>query len=336
VLRTKLQSIEDRLQAISLSVPLHVQNPNVGLQPAPSGPIIRVPKWQSRAANAPLHLGRNRGRRVLQRDHNPDPQSLVDRLMSTPDVMHIDRVRSEIPNISRPNIKIYEQADQTLAFDTGNYTLYQFTKPAMLLQDALTTSFERLKNKSSINISEAQLGHLQKLFDLLVASAHTASADHIMQRHGASSKAKRYSQTFPSNIFGSKNPNVRRQGAKLSSISRNPVSTYLEEKHLSLDTDVGSVSAKVLIARCYGESRTLAFAFEYTSQAALRLSPFATDIMAHELDSYSPLLQPLSNRTESFVFENGEGQLIEVPSNSLVSTEVGELPTMRAIILNVS
>jgi hypothetical protein len=92
--------------------------------------------------------------------------------MSTPDVMHIDRVRSEIPNISRPNIKIYEQADQTLVFDTGNYTLYQFTKPAMLLQDALTTSFERLKNKSSINISEAQLGHLQKLFDLLVASAY--------------------------------------------------------------------------------------------------------------------------------------------------------------------
>jgi hypothetical protein len=205
----------------------------------------------------------------------------------------------------------------------------------MLLQHALNTCFEKLKDKATVNIGKAQLEHLQKLFDMLVASAHMASAENIMQRHGVSSKAKRYSQTFPSNIFGSKPVSLQKQGLNLSSISKRSVSTYVEEKFWSLDTHVGHVNATVLIAQCYNESRTLAFAFEYSGLADLHLSPFAIDFMSDELDSFSPLLRPLSSRAESIVFDNGNGQFIEVPIDSLISAEVSELSAMLTTLLIV-
>lgn len=277
--------------------------------------MVRVPRRHISVASPPLQRRNNWRGRTAEADRTLVHRDVPD------DTEIIDRCYSVYRRCSHPNVKVHEQADQTLVFDTGNYALHQVTKPAMLLQDSLTFCFEKLRNKTTVNIDGAQLTHLQKLFDMLVASAHTSSAENILDRYGPSSYVKRYSQTPPP-IFKSRPNTSQRRRINSSIVNKRAISTYVDEKLLSLDTDVGRVKAKILMARCYGKSRTLAFEFEYSGLAALNVLPFAIDYMSHELGSYYPLLQPLSGQATSFVFEKGCEQFLEVPSESLISEEV--------------
>lgn len=174
-------------------------------------------------------------------------------------------------------------------FDTGNYTLRQITKPALLLRDSLFRSFQAMHINHVVSISKAQLEHLQVLFELFLASAHTESAEAIIEKYGDTSRAKLLDRGLPAK----KCEDTQRRDIQSSTIAKRSLPTYLQVTDMTLDTNVGSVKGTVCSARSCIDSTTLAFTFEYLGDKSLGLSPFTVQFMAHEVTSYLPLQPPI-------------------------------------------
>jgi hypothetical protein len=180
-----------------------------------------------------------------------------------------------------PKVHIYEQADQTLILDTGNYALHEITKATMLLQDSLRTSFDAMRTNCSISISKAQVKNLQMLFDLVLASALTASADRVMHNYTSSSTNMLPGQSLPTNQH--KRTIVGRQIMSTSSTAQK-ASIYLRTQNMVLDTGVGSVEVEVLSAWSGTAPITLALTFEYLGYAHLGVSPFSVCFMSNKIE----------------------------------------------------
>lgn len=119
------------------------------------------------------------------------------------------------------------------------------------------------------------------LFEFLVASAHTASADIITKKYGNSALVAVSSQHCASGTRKSAKLNNRAVGPSIVTEDQLPI--YLKESSMQLDTLVGHVDAKILTRRSPEQSHTMAFQFQYHGNSALRLSPFAVDFTSHEL-----------------------------------------------------
>jgi hypothetical protein len=168
-----------------------------------------------------------------------------------------------------------------------------------------------LHTHAGLGIGKAPLEHIQKLFDLLIASAHTSSAEHIMKKYGGIISAAKTGSEMPTNITVS-----------TSSINKSAVGTCLEDKTFSLDTDVGCIKTKILIARRSGDSRTVAFTFQYTGSESLNLSPLTIDFMSHELGDYYPLQRPFVPKGHKALTEDNVGRIVGVHKEFLFSAQV--------------
>jgi hypothetical protein len=218
---------------------------------------------------------------------------------------------------SRLKINIYEQADQSLFLDTGNYTLDQITKPAVFLRDSLIASLNAMRTNGTASISEAQVEHLQMLFDFLVASAHTASVGSIKKQYNISSETKVLDRSFPTSE--SKGITVQKGSTYSSSIMEASLPTSLQEMSMTLNTVAGTVKAKILSARSYTDATTLAITFVYFGDARLGLSAFVVDFMSHELVScfHRYFLSSLNNDIpESDKLSYHVSQIIEQRTNA--------------------
>ncbi|PVI04943.1 hypothetical protein DM02DRAFT_668655 [Periconia macrospinosa] len=314
VVRIKLQSIEDTLRAISQNNP--PQAPS-------SRPIFRVPRRQPRATGTQIQLRSSPQRSLVEADCTPTRLSRRKDDVITPGTADFNGTHLPFIKYNCPKIKVYEQADRTLVLDTDNYALHQVTKPAMLLRDSLIASFETMRTNRVLRISETELGHLQMLFDFLVASAHTASAESIMKNYANSSGSKTLDGVFPASKC--KGAIFQRRGIGSDGIKKRSLSTYLEEKSMTLNTDVGSVKAKILSARSYTDSTTLAITFEFLAGSTLGLSPFAVYFMSHELQDYFPFQPRIGiGMDQTFLFEDALRRSMELPQECGASEEVSE------------
>ncbi|KAF2874253.1 hypothetical protein BDV95DRAFT_604441 [Massariosphaeria phaeospora] len=172
-----------------------------------------------------------------------------------------------------PRLVVYEQADQTLVLDTGNYALNEITKPAILLQDSLIAALDTMHTAHISGISKTSIKKLEQLFDFVVASAHTASADIIARKYSDSAHAKELVQGCSCKDVSKKQ--TRKTGLAIC----------IEENCIELDTTVGSVNAKLLSGRTNVYSELLAFKFQYCGNAVLNLSPFAVDFVSYKRTS---------------------------------------------------
>ncbi|KAJ4365146.1 hypothetical protein N0V83_008764 [Neocucurbitaria cava] len=196
-----------------------------------------------------------------------------------------DIVLRDDPNIllnshSYPKVNIFEQEDRTLVIDTGNYDLDQITKSALLLRDPLINSLSRMRTMAAIGINKPQLEHLLTIFDLLIASAHTASAEAIAKKHGSIASVEPLDRR--STASRSKDLTIRRKDKEFTEIPKKYFPMFLEEKTMKLGTIVGSVDAKLLSARSIIESKIIGFKLSYHGNAKLKLSPFSVQLFSSQ------------------------------------------------------
>jgi hypothetical protein len=208
------------------------------------------------------------------------------------DAVQVNNHPGAYSNYLRPTIGIYEQEDETFILDSNNHELHEIAKSVLLLRDSLVVSFQTASICQNIDISEDQVQHLELLFDLLIASTHTACASAIMQRYDAALEYENIGSLCKSRVVGGLN---RGHGSKIlgSTGSKYPTTGFLDERNLTLASTFGSVRVKILSARSTDSgsiSRTLAFNFEYLGNVQLDLAPFSVQFVAHGLDRYFPVI----------------------------------------------
>lgn len=159
---------------------------------------------------------------------------------------------SPFVNTIYPEINIYEQVDGRIVIDRGNYALHDIMKPALLLQ-SLLASFDAMRINRVVSIGETEVQRLHMIFHILLASAHSASAENIMEQYLACAGITSGGGAYPASPIQSLQrrgrPSVRNRTALMP--------TYLEQKSLELDTEIGSVKVKMLLARSKASSLVL-------------------------------------------------------------------------------
>ena len=120
VLRTKLQSIEDRLQIISQSNPSLSLSSEVRAQPSTIRAIFRVPRRRVRVTHTPIE-SQSSSCDLVKTGGTASRISHRKSSMITPDASNCNGSNLPPTSYTRPKINIYEQADQALFLDTGNY-----------------------------------------------------------------------------------------------------------------------------------------------------------------------------------------------------------------------
>lgn len=133
MMRTKIQSIEDRLQVISLGITPKVSNSN---QPATVRFSRRIPKRQAGVRVKHIKSLSQQNKSALKPGRLRDSQDID----IVPDITHSEGLSLPAVESMCPEIDVYEQSDQTIVLHTRNYSLHETIKPAMLLQK-LVTSF---------------------------------------------------------------------------------------------------------------------------------------------------------------------------------------------------
>jgi hypothetical protein len=307
VVRTKLQDIEDTLRGLAQSISPHTPKQpfvtNSHIQSFTKQQTSRSSRQRERAVHNQTSVQSSHAHRPVTRRHHDPPYN-------SKNIASI-RAPQVLVNPDHPRLKVYEQADRTLLFETGNCELHEITKSAAFLQDSLATCFEDLHTHAGLGIDKAPLEHIQKLFDLLIASAHTSSAEHIMKKYGGITSPAKMSSETPVNTTVS-----------TTSINKSPVATCLEDKTFSLATNVDCIKIKILIARSFGDSRTVAFTFQYTGSESLNLPPLTIDFMSHELGNYYPLQRPFVPKGQKVLTEDNVGHIIGVHKEFLFSAQV--------------
>ncbi|CAO2658641.1 Nn.00g063640.m01.CDS01 [Neocucurbitaria sp. VM-36] len=273
VLRTKLQNIEDRLRAISQANPPRLPNSELSARPPSSRALFRVQRRQVRVSSTPIPPRSNAQNSLIIAASTSHPVQFRQNEVVRPNSVIFNDPRISSFSHAYPRVNIFEQEDQTLIVDTGNYGLHQITKSVLILRDSLIESLSTMRTKGATGISEPQIEQLQMLFDSLIASAHTASAEAIAKKYGSMSLVKLLDGN--STVSKSKGNIIRKRDNDPISITKGSLPIYLEEKAMKLDTTLGSVDAKLLSARSIVASTTIEFNFWYYGNAQLSLSPFA-------------------------------------------------------------
>lgn len=134
-----------------------------------------------------------------------------------------------------------------------------------------------------MGISKAQVECLQTLLDFLVASACTTSIETIMRKHISGAGTGIGHGYFPAGKC--KTVAIQRRDILSSAAARRSIPMSLDEQSMTLDTNAGSIYAKILSARSYNGSLTLAFTFGYIGYAKLGLSPFVVHFMSSLLST---------------------------------------------------
>lgn len=75
-----------------------------------------------------------------------------------------------------------EEEEASLIFNIGNHILHQFTKLIVFLRDSFLKCIGRMSLKHILSVSKTPEDYILKLFDFLVASAHSCSAKAIMEK----------------------------------------------------------------------------------------------------------------------------------------------------------
>ncbi|KAF1843155.1 uncharacterized protein K460DRAFT_418272 [Cucurbitaria berberidis CBS 394.84] len=314
VLRAKLQHIEDRVQAISLCNPPRLPSSGIYTQSPSNKSTVRVRRRQVRVTRAPIQ-SRNYARGdITKASYASTPLQRRKNGVIIPHAAVVDEPYILPAGYICPKINVVQQEDQTLFIDTGNYDLYQFTKPASLLRDFLAAAFHKMRASHFFSISDSQLEHLEMLLDCLVASAHTASAQNIAEKYDNCSKLKSLKQSHPIRKY--KDARFRQRSMDSSSSMNRSLPFYPQEKKFKLDTIIGFVQASILSARSFRSSRTLAVVLQYYGNEALNLLPFAVEFASYELMNYlQPTLVPTMH-TAAYEYSNIVQQHLPELSNS--------------------
>ncbi|KAL5355678.1 hypothetical protein BJX96DRAFT_170900 [Aspergillus floccosus] len=275
ILRTKLQSIEDKLCSIS-------PHPHVEPPPAYSArPHLRIPRKQTKVifpsiqANhpnkAPIRYPSENGKSKATAASSPNPSPPL------------------YPDGGCPKIWIHEQPDSTYFFETGDVDLRSIIKPILLLQDYLITALDATRTGQVLRITSAQAEQFRLLFDLLMASAHSACADALLQQYSQVLGPFEKRQTVHSEKEDAYRPS-----------ESNPLPMLVDEEGFSLDTTIGTIRANILISRWDREEKTLAFTFQYFGSRKSGLSPFVVEYRSQDIRSIANLCLIDSSRWKTF------------------------------------
>ncbi|KAH7396823.1 hypothetical protein DE146DRAFT_52241 [Phaeosphaeria sp. MPI-PUGE-AT-0046c] len=264
VFRNKLQSIEDKLHAISQSKTTNGSSQGTVAQRTHQKPVVRVPK---RSKKPPVSLQKKESqKRPSMSYHSTD---------TAPSCQMTE-------DSNCPELSMYEQADKTLIIETSNYELGQFAKALFLLRDSFVSclgggsySINRV-----VSISKPQADHLGMLFDFLVASAHESSAQAIMNKYQDAANVAPSRVQLATNF-------EKRQDGNVNDRKDTQKALYLVEENVTMETNIGAVHARILSARSSKGMMTLGFEFHYTGHQSLALSPFAINYMSHAAMDYN-------------------------------------------------
>lgn len=283
---------------------------------------FRVPRRQVRVTGTPIQPRSSVRGGLIEATCTSTPLQPQNNSVIAPSITTFNNAQVHSVSHAYPRINVYEHVDQTLFLDPGNYELHQITKPAMLLRDALQAAFQMMRTNRVTSISKPQMEQLQMLFDFLIASAHTASAETLTKQYSSNSRTKSPDRSLSVRKY--RYPKFQKQPITSRSIETKSL-PYLEKENMNLETIVGSVRAKILSARSFVNSKTLAFIFEYCGNEVLGLSPFVVDYVSHELTSRFQRVsgQQLSNPG----LNPSHAKLLTLITNSPVSAEPLRSPT---------
>lgn len=194
-----------------------------------------------------------------------------------------------------PALSVYEQADETLIIETGNYDLGQFATPLFLLRDSFVSCLGGISINRDVSISKPQADHLAMLFDFLVASAHESSAQAIM------SKYQNAAHLAPSTRQVQTSRQSRHQTRVANDHKDKQTILYLFEENITMTTFIGAIHARILSARSYKAMITLGFELQYTGHQRLALSPFAINYMSHALADHDIIRGPYRSLSMYFL-----------------------------------
>lgn len=233
--------------------------------------------------------------------------------------------RSEqlIIRVEHPKISIYEQADQTLVIETGNYTLHDIAKGLFLLRDSFIACLGGQINHI-VSISAAQADDLGMLFDTLTAAAHDSSAHSIMRRYHQQPESHTYTGGTRIDLNKFRALRNQNQNKSISNSAEKGIFGYLIEQTLTMETTVGSVKARILSTRQKKAATTLGFVFDYTGSPTLGLSPFTVHYVSHAVVQYTSIqvTHQKWDQKNLVCLDDALGRKIYVPPDLYVTPDV--------------
>lgn len=281
-LRTKLQSIEERLCSISQGNPAPSLDSSIKTPTSFTASHVKIQRPRRRVTSLRLQPRGVQGGSPAKASCTPAPPKSREYTLLASGATRSENQYGNSISHSYPKISIYELPDQTYLLDSGNCALDQILTPALFLRKTLLASLHRMCSDKALVVSEAQVRHFQMLFDFLVASAHTASAETLMEPYNTTlTRARNYRSTKC--VTPDTETRFPRLGTKPSRNLSELATISLEEKTIRLDAKVGFIRGRILSGRSLTDSTTFAFAFEYLGNERLESSPFTVYYLSHEL-----------------------------------------------------
>lgn len=267
VFRNKLQSIEDKLHAISQSRVTDGSTFGVVARPARHKSIVHTPKRPKKVS-------------FQRKDCQKKPNKSYHHTSSAP----FELTNNEVND---PELSIYEQADNTLVVETGLYGLGHFAKALFLLRDTFMACLGDRMNRV-LGISKTQADHLVMIFDFLVASAHQSSAQAILNKYRDAKNAAPLLRQMEPDIMEFWKDQYH-DARETNDHKETKPALYLLEEKATMETSIGVVHARILSARSSKATKTVAFDMHYTGYPRLALSPFTIKYMSHTAIDYAAL-----------------------------------------------